>query len=120
MSHETFSTFEWGEDSKLALTAPVVPGPEGEPFDWLPKLSTRQVRLERWLAGWTHDGRLPPALEWLELGCDGAVAVDRPEVFWRASGLNRPGMIAHLTAPRLVKWLAIGIESDEWGQEPGG
>jgi flagellar motor switch protein FliN len=111
LSRETLSTLEWGEDSNLALAGPVVPDPQGEPFDWLPKLSTRHVRLERWLAGWTRDGRLPPALEWLEVGCGGAVAVDRPEVFWRASGLNRPGMIAHLTAPRLAKRLAIGIEN---------
>jgi type III secretion system YscQ/HrcQ family protein len=111
LSHETLSTIEWGEDSKVALTASVVPEPAREPFDWLPKLSARQVRLERWLAGWTRDGRLPTALEWLEVGCGGAVAVDHPEVFWRPSGLNRPGMIAHLTVPHLATRLAIGIEN---------
>jgi flagellar motor switch protein FliN len=111
LSRETLSTIEWGEDSKLALSAPAVPAPNGEPFDWLPRLSTRQLRLERWLARWTRDGRLAPTLEWLEVGCGGAVAVDRPEVFWRASGLNRPGMIAHLTVPRLATRLAIGIEN---------
>src|SRR4051794_38387886 len=75
LSHETHSTIEWGEDSKVALTASVVPEPAREPFDWLPRLSARQIRLERWLAGWTRDGRLPTALEWLEVGCGGAVAV---------------------------------------------
>ena len=87
------------------------PGAGREPFDWLPRLSARQSGCERWLAGWTRDGRLPSALEWLEVGCGGAVAVDRPEIFWRASGLNRPGMIAHLTVPRLQTRLAIGIEN---------
>ncbi len=111
LSHETLSTIEWGDDSKLASSASVDPPPDGEPFDWLPRLSGRQLRLERWLAGWARDGRLPPALEWLEVGCGGAVAVDRPEVFWRASGLKRPGMIGQLTAPRLSTRLAIGIEN---------
>jgi flagellar motor switch protein FliN len=111
LSHETLSTIEWGDDSKLASSAPVIAAQDSEPFDWLPRLSARQVRLERWLAGWTRDDRLPPALEWLEVGCGGAVGVDRPEVFWRASGLNRPGMIAHLTVPRLATRLAIGIEN---------
>ncbi len=111
MSRETLSTIEWGGNPKLAPANSVVPDTDGEPFDWLPRVSTRQVRLERWLAGWTRDGRLPPALEWLELGCGGAVAVDRPEVLWRASGLNRPGMIAHLTVPHLATRLAVGIEN---------
>ena len=111
MSHETLSTIEWGEDSKHPVAPPVEEGSDSDPFDWLPKLSTRQVRLERLLAVWTRDGRLPPALEWLEAACGGEIAVDRPEVFWRPSGLNRPGMIAHLTAPRRSKRLAIGIEN---------
>ena len=67
-----------------------------------------------WSAGW-RPGRATAGspLPWngSKLGCGGAVAVDRPEVFWRASGLNRPGMIAHLTAPRLATRLAIGIEN---------
>jgi flagellar motor switch protein FliN len=102
---------EWGEDSKLPHAGSLEPEPDCEPFDWVPRLSTRQVRMERWLADWTRDGRLPPPLEWLEASCGGAIAVDRPEVFWRASGLNRPGMIAHLTAPGLGTRMAIGIEN---------
>jgi flagellar motor switch protein FliN len=104
LSQYTLSTLEWVRDPKVAPTDP-------EPFDWLPRFSARQVRLERWLAAWTRDGRLPPALEWLELRCGGAVAVDPPEILWRASGLNRPGMIAHVTVPHLASRLAIGIEN---------
>jgi type III secretion system YscQ/HrcQ family protein len=111
LSHETLSTIERGGHAKPVAIRPGVSAPAGEPFDGLPKLSARQVRLERRLAAWTRDGRLPPALEWLELGCGGAVAVDPPEVVWRASGLNRPGMIAHLTVPQLATRLAIGIEN---------
>jgi flagellar motor switch protein FliN len=111
LSPETLSTIELGEDSRSGLAAPIAPEPDREPFDWLPRLSSRQVRLERWLSAWTRDGRLPPALEWLEVGCGVAVVVDRPEVFLRPSGLKRPGMIAHLTVPRLATRLAVGIEN---------
>ncbi len=103
MAPETLSTTDRNDDTRE---------PAGEdPFEGLPRLSRPQVRLERWLAGWTRDGRLPAFLEWLEAGCGGAVVVDRPEVFERASGLNRPGMIAHLTVPRLGTRLAVGIEN---------
>ena len=37
--------------------------------------------------------------------------MERPEVFWRTSGLNRPGLIARFTAPRLAIRLAMGIEN---------
>ena len=111
LSHETLSAIESGQDSKPAMAASPVADPERDPFDGLPRLTTRQVRLERWLVAWTRDGRLPPALEWLDAGCGGSIAVDRPEILWRPSGLNRPGMIAHLMMPRLSKRLAIGIEN---------
>ena len=70
-----------------------------------------QVRLERWLSSWGRDGRVPPFLDWLEAGCGRGIALKPPEVHWRAAGLNRPGMIAQFTAPRLATRLAIGIEN---------
>lgn len=111
MSQETLSTTAPGRDREVATAGPVAAEPAREPFDRLARVSGRQVRLERWLAAVTRDGRLPPALEWLELGCGGAIAVDRPEVLWLASGLNRPGMIAHLTIPSLTTRMAVGIEN---------
>ncbi len=111
MSEETISTIDLAGETYPRIDPP--PGPDAAegPLDWLPRFSARQVRVERWLSGWTGDGQLPAALEWLQIGCGGSVVVDRPEVFWRASGLNRPGMIAHLTAPALGTRLAIGIEN---------
>ncbi|MHB1558693.1 MAG: FliM/FliN family flagellar motor switch protein [Isosphaeraceae bacterium] len=103
MDPQTLSTMDRNDDSRDPANT--------DPFGGLPRLSGPQVRLERWLAGWTRDGRLPTFLEWLEAGCGGAVLVDRPEVIWRASGLSRPGMIAHLTVPRLGTRLAVGIEN---------
>ena len=84
---------------------------DSEPLGWLPRLSSRQVRLERRLASWSRDGRFPPFLDWLEAGCGCAITVKRPEILWRAAGLNRPGMIAQLTIPWLATRLAIGIEN---------
>jgi flagellar motor switch protein FliN len=39
------------------------------------------------------------------------MTLDRPEIIWRASGLTRPGLVIHLTAPRLSTRLAVGIET---------
>ena len=39
------------------------------------------------------------------------IAIDRPEILWRASGLGRAGLVAQMTAPRLATRLAIGIET---------
>ena len=113
MSEETISTMEWGADSDDGQEAvvPTESAGDSEPLGWLPRLSTRQVRLERWLSSWSRDGRIPPFLDWLEAGCGGAITVKRPEILWRAAGLNRPGLIAQLTAPRLATRLAIGIEN---------
>jgi flagellar motor switch protein FliN len=82
----------------------------GEPFDWLPRLGRAQVRLERLLARWMPEGRLPEAIEWLEKATGAEVRVERAEVVWRASGLGRPGLIVQLTAPGLGTRLAVGIE----------
>ncbi len=113
MTAETISTMQWGADSdeELEVVRPAEPAAHAEPFDWLPRRSAREIRLDRWLASWNPDGRIPPFLDWLEAGCGGRIALKTPEIHWRASGLNRPGMIAQLTAPRLATRLAIGIEN---------
>ena len=38
------------------------------------------------------------------------IAIDRPEILWRASGLGRAGLVAQMTAARLATRLAMGIE----------
>ena len=71
MSEETISTMEWGADSGDGLEAVVTSGSaaDSEPLGWLPRLSSRQVRLERWLSSWGREGRIPPFLDWLEASC---------------------------------------------------
>jgi flagellar motor switch protein FliN len=86
------------------------PVSDSDPFGWLPRMTLRQVRLERLLAGWTPDDRLPAALRWLDELTGTPIALLRPEVLWRASGLQRPSLVAQLTAPRLGTRLAVGIE----------
>jgi len=99
-------------DSQDALkaAAPLTPAADSEPFGWLPRLVRWQVRLERRLAQWTRNGRLPQPLGWLEEGTGAPIALEKPEVLWRASGLHRPHLVAQLTAPRLATRLALGIE----------
>jgi len=113
LSREPVSTSAWEGDSEpdLAAAGPIGPATASQPFDGLPRLSARQVRLERWLTAWHRDGRLPAFLAWLEEGTGGAIVLERPEILERASGLNRPGLIAQLVVPRLSARLAIGIEN---------
>jgi type III secretion system YscQ/HrcQ family protein len=86
------------------------PDSDFDPFGWLPRMTLRQLRFERLLAGWTQDDRLHPALSWLHELMGASVALARPEVIWRASGLQRPSLVVQLTAPRLGTRLAVGIE----------
>jgi type III secretion system YscQ/HrcQ family protein len=94
----------------LEHNRPAPGAPEGEVFSWLPRLLSRQVRLERILSRFSEAGKLPPALSWFEKATGNAIAVDRPEVLWRASGVARPSLVAQLTAPRLATHLGLGIE----------
>jgi type III secretion system YscQ/HrcQ family protein len=83
---------------------------DGDPMAGLPRLSLRQLRLERRLAEWSPAGRLPPPLHWLEEWTGATITVDRPEILWRASGLLRANLIVQFTAHRLGTRLAMGIE----------
>jgi flagellar motor switch protein FliN len=99
-------------DSEIAygVTASVATTIDGDPWSGLPRLSLRQLSLERRLADWSPVGRLPSPLLWLEEWTGAAIAVDRPEILWRASGLRRANLIAQFTVPRFGTHLALGIE----------
>ena len=84
---------------------------DGGPFGGLARFSYRQIRLERWLSGWTRAGTLPSPLHWLESAIGGSLSLDRPEVLWRASGLARAGLVAQFTMPRMATRLAWGVET---------
>jgi len=62
------------------------------------------------MARWSKPGGLPPPVDWLEKEIGSAIAVERPEILSRASGLGRSGLVAQLTASRLATRLALGIE----------
>ena len=89
----------------VAATEPSV---DAGPLGVLPKLSGRQVRLDRRL------GPLGPNLESWVVGCDkllgGGMTVDRFSVQWRASGLKRPGVVAQFVWPRLRTRVALGLD----------
>jgi len=100
-------------DSQQAALAAASRTPDSDAglFDWLPRMERRQVRMEHLLKRSMPESRLPRELNWLEQGTGAAMTLERPEVLWRASGLTRPGLIVHLTAPRLGTRLALGIET---------
>lgn len=94
----------------LGSAPPAMEGSDAGPFGWLQCVSRRQLGLERRLASWSRDGKLPAPLDWLqqETGCP--ITLDKPEILARASGLRRAGLVAQLTAPRLATRLALGVE----------
>ncbi len=84
--------------------------PPAELWSWLPRLASRQVRLEASLACWTGAGRALDWLGWNLESLDEDLELGRPEILWRASGLRRPGLIAQLRATALHTRLAVGVE----------
>jgi flagellar motor switch protein FliN len=95
------------------------PDPDVEPpeppeirglWSWLPRLSRRQVLLEKRLEVWTTDDRPRPWLDWLRSEMGPALELGKAEIVWRGSGLVRPGLIAQFRLPRLGTRLALGLE----------
>ncbi len=82
----------------------------GDPFAGLGVVSRDQLWLDRAVGPWTAGRALPRPLRWLETWSGGPIEVSRPEVSWRASGLQRAGLTAQFTAPRLGTRLALGVE----------
>ncbi len=86
-------------------------GPLAEvgPLGPLPQLSRRQVDVERHLGpdGPAEVARLVE--DWNSLLGNGLVA-DRFAVQWRAAGLRRPGVVAHLLWPRFRTRVGFGID----------
>lgn len=81
-------------------------GDQGHPLDDLPRLGGRQVALQRILR--RMDG-LASLAEGLVPGLP--IELGARETQWRASGLNRPGVIAQLAWPRLDARLGLGVET---------
>jgi type III secretion system YscQ/HrcQ family protein len=109
LSRETKVLNPYPSEAARAATPPELVA-DSDVFSSLPRLALAQVRLERRLARWHEGGRLPRALGWLEEGIGGEILLERPEIRWRASGLERPSLVAQFTAPRLATRLAMGVE----------
>jgi flagellar motor switch protein FliN len=92
------------DDGEAAVQAPL------DLWDWLPRLSLRQVRLEDHLSRWKRHERLSLSLSWLEARMGAAIELGAPEIIWRASGLKRSGLIAQFRRPKLNTRLAFGLE----------
>jgi flagellar motor switch protein FliN len=109
LSRET-QPVELGSPGSVLVAAPAAAPADPGPFDTLPRLELKQVRVERSLLPWTAGNRLPPELRWLEDWTGTEIAVLRPEVLWRASALTRSGLVAQLVAPELATRMAVGVE----------
>ncbi len=92
------------DDGEVAGQAPL------DMWDWLPRMSLRQVRLEDHLARWKRHDLLSRSFSWLEARMGAAIHLGTPEIIWRGSGLKRPGLIAQFRRPRLNTRLAFGLE----------
>jgi flagellar motor switch protein FliN len=91
-------------------SAPAAPVADAGPLGSLPRVERKQLRVERVVTRWNAGNRLPAALRWLEEWTCAEIAVLGPEILWRASGLNRTGLVAHLSAPQLATRMALGVE----------
>lgn len=103
-----------GTTNTSARTGATADGPrtvDAGPLGELPLLSRRQVHLEARLGRVAARAEVAAALAWLVDAIGASVRFDQPEVVWRASGLQRPGVIAQLTWPRLASRLGLGIET---------
>jgi type III secretion system YscQ/HrcQ family protein len=76
----------------------------------LPRVSRREVTLERRFAAWQRQGPLGPLFAWLGDEMRSAFVFGPPEVDWRAVGLGRPGLTAQLRWPRRRTRLGLGVE----------
>jgi type III secretion system YscQ/HrcQ family protein len=81
------------------------------PLGSLPRLSRRQTRLEGRLARLANNRACLLSLSWLEGPLGSSPGIDRAELLWRASGLQRPGLVAQFSWPSLKTRLALGIET---------
>jgi type III secretion system YscQ/HrcQ family protein len=78
-----------------------------DPLGGLPRLGSREAAIDRvvrrvlWAPGALAEG-VAPGLP---------IALGGRETIWRASGLNRPGTVAHLAWPRLDARLGLGVET---------
>jgi flagellar motor switch protein FliN len=92
-------------DDTSAL-APTIYDGEDDPLGGLPRLTRRQVALDRRFSRLSRGSTIP---EMLFPGLPIEVGV--PDILWRPSGLNRPGAIAQLAWTRLNARIGIGIET---------
>jgi type III secretion system YscQ/HrcQ family protein len=99
------------EDSTVLSPDPNRETSDDGPFGELPRLSSRQARLESRLARLETGEGFRPALGWLSEALGAEVKVGRAEVAWRAAGLRRAGLVAQLPWPRLGTRIAVGLET---------
>jgi type III secretion system YscQ/HrcQ family protein len=76
------------------------------PLDDLPRLSSRQVALDRLIA---RSGGFREFADLLSPGLP--LEVGAVETLWRASGLTRPGVVAQLAWPRRKVRVGFGLET---------
>ena len=90
-----------------AMPQEVGEGQRLELWSWLPRVSTRQARLEERLARWSGEQAVAHWLGWLVDSLKQTPDIGRPEILWRAAGLSRPGLIAQFRWPALNTRLAL-------------
>ncbi len=103
--HVPDSGYAEGAESAGAAVA------DAGPLGLLPRLSSRQARLEERLSSVAAGGGPSQVAGWLEPSLGAELVADRAEVLWRPSGLRRPGLVAQLSWPRVRTRIGLGIET---------
>ena len=108
MSVDDFS-FDPGSTFEIPTARPD-PDDAG-PLGLLPRVSSRQARLESRLSVLGTGAGVRPALEWLTGSIGAGIEIGPPEILWRPAALGRSGMVAQFTWPRLSTRFAVGLET---------
>ncbi len=82
------------------------------PLGPLPRLVSRQVRLEERLARLSQVDGLGGALAWLSVPLGAEVTIGAPEIRWKTTGLTRAGVVFQLGWPRLATRVGIGLDAN--------
>ncbi len=98
-------------DSAFEIAALGRPRVMGGPLGELPQLNRRQLQLERALRRLVSLSREESVVSDLSEMLGASLKLGEPEFTWRASGIQRPNLVAQLISPTFASRVGLGVET---------